>query len=200
MRRRPTVSALLAVGATVALAGCGITDPYGGRRPASTATSSPAPTSTPTTSADPAPERGGTITPAARAAQSRLSAGAGLSTPQAALERYARLYVNWSNHTVAAVQDELATISLGQAHAQALQAAASYARDQTLQQSGVSNSGELVAIAESLTNPGQWVLVTSEETTGKGDYAGLPATLHVTYAQVAHTINGYVVSQWAPQN
>ena len=107
-------------------------------------------------------------------AQSRLSAGAARPTPQAALERYAHLYVNWTADSVAAVQRELASLSEGQARAQALQAAASYTRDQTLTQSGVANSGHLVAITPSLTTPEQWVLVTSEQTTGKGDYSGLP--------------------------
>ena len=98
------------------------------------------------------------------------------ATPQAALERYAHLYVNWTADSVAAVQRELASLSEGQARAQALQAAASYTRDQTLTQSGVANSGHLVAITPSLTTPEQWVLVTSEQTTGKGDYSGLPPT------------------------
>ncbi len=192
-------AAVLACCAEV-LGGCGITDPYSAKSPASTATSSSVPTSASSTSADPAPERGGTIPSGARAAQSRLAADAGRPTPQAALERYARVYDNWSAKTVAAAQDQLAAISLGQAHVQALQAAASYARDQTLQQSGVANSGRLVAITESLTTPGQWVLVTSEQTTGNGDYAGLPPTLHVTYAQVTRTPSGWAVSEWSPQN
>ena len=87
-----------------------------------------------------------------------------------------------------AIQDQLAAISLGQARAQALQAAASYGHDSTLQASQVANTGTVVAIA-----PGQgpaagwWVIVTRETTTGEGDYAGLPPTDHVTDAQVEHT-------------
>jgi hypothetical protein len=46
---------------------------------------------------------------------------------------------------------------------------------------------------------GQWVIVTSETTTGQGDYQGLRAQLHVTYAQLAHTPGGWVVSQWEPR-
>ena len=197
---KPLLATALLVCSALVLAGCGITDPYSAKQPATTATSSPGPTSAPTASADPAPERGGTIPSAARAAQSRLAADAGRPTPQVALERYARVYDNWSAKTVAAAQDQLAAISLNQARAQALQAAASYARDQTLQQSAVANSGRLVAITESLTTPGQWVLVTSEQTTGNGDYAGLPPTLHITYAQVTRTPSGWVVSDWSPQN
>jgi hypothetical protein len=194
---------LLAASAAVALAGCGLTDPYTGKQPSSSETSStstPTAPSTTTTNADPAPERGGTIPAGTRATQSQLATGAGQPTPQSALEHYARLYVNWSARTVADDQRELAAISVDQARAQALQAAATYAHDQTLQQSGVANSGHVVAITSSIVTPGQWVLVTSEQTTGKGDYAGLPPTLHVTYAQVIRTASGWAVSEWAPQN
>ena len=44
------------------------------------------------------------------------------------------------------------------------------------------------------------MIVTSERTTGQGDYAGLPAAAHVTYAHVTHTPTGWVISQWSPQN
>ena len=198
MRRRCITWLLVTALAAALLTGCGISDPYAGTHAAtSTSTSSSAAA---LTNADPAPERGGTIPAGARAAQSRLSAGAARPTPQAALERYAHLYVNWTADSVAAVQRELASLSEGQARAQALQAAASYTRDQTLTQSGVTNSGHLVAITPSLTTPEQWVLVTSEQTSGTGDYAGLPSTLHVIYAQVTRTASGFVVSEWAPQN
>ena len=51
---------------------------------------------------------------------------------------------------------------------------------------------------------GQWVVVTRETTTGQGDYDGLPATLHVTYAQLTHTRQrdrrlGMVAAELAPQ-
>ncbi|MGO9754085.1 MAG: hypothetical protein ACLP22_21905 [Solirubrobacteraceae bacterium] len=35
-------------------------------------------------------------------------------------------------------------------------------------------------------------------TTGQGDYQGLPATLHVTYAQLTHTPAGWIVTSWTP--
>ena len=198
MHRRLVTWFLVPALAAALLTACGISDPYAGTHAAmSTSTSSSAAA---LTNADPAPERGGAIPAGARTAQSRLSAGAARPTPQAALERYAHLYVNWTADSVAAVQRELASLSEGQARAQALQAAASYTRDQTLTQSGVANSGHLVAITPSLTTPEQWVLVTSEGTTGKGDYSGLPPTLHVIYARVTRTPRGWVVSEWAPQN
>ena len=203
MRRRHPSSILLAVSAAVALAGCGLTDPYTAKQPSSSVPNSTSTSATPsaaTTNADPAPERGGAIPARSRAEQSQLATGAGEPSPQSALERYARLYVNWRAPTVAAGQRELAAISVDQARAQALQAAARYAQDQTLKQTGVANSGHVVAITSNITTPGQWVLVTSEQTTGKGDYAGLPPTLHVIYAQVTHAPSGWVVSEWAPQN
>ena len=203
MRRRHAPSILLAASAAVALAGCGLTDPYTTKQPSKSvpnSTTTSTTKSTVATDADPAPERGGTIPASARATQSKLAPSAGEPSPESALERYARLYVNWSAPTVAADQRELAAISVDQARAQALQAAASYAQDQTLQRSGVANSGHVVAVASSITTPGQWVIVTSEQTTGKGDYAGLPPTLHVTYAQVTRASSGWVVSEWAPQN
>lgn len=197
MRPR-ALAALLPMLLAGGLAGCGLSDPYAAHRPeARSATST---TTATVGNADPAPERGGTIPAPVRAEQARVRPDAAQPTPQAALRRYARLYINWVADNVAAIQRELASLSTGQARAQALQAAASYGRDQTLLKSGVANSGQLVAISPSLTTPGHWVLVTSEQTTGKGDYSGLPATLHVIYAETTRTPKGWVVSQWSPQN
>ena len=44
------------------------------------------------------------------------------------------------------------------------------------------------------------MIVTEERTAGQGDYVGLPATAHVTYAHVIHTPHGWVISQWSPQS
>jgi predicted small lipoprotein YifL len=192
-----------ALAMVLTLAGCGLSDPYTSQHPATTSTSTSAISTTTTATvpnADPAPERGGTIPNAAHAAQNKLAATAGMPTPQAALERYANLDINWTARTVASVQHELAAISIGQARAQALQAAVSYGHDSVLQASQVANTGTVVAIA-----PGQgpatglWVIVTRETTTGQDDYAGLPPTDHVTDAQVEHTHHGFVVSAWSPQ-
>jgi hypothetical protein len=201
------------------LAGCaGISDPY--RTPASkpsrsattsTSTSSTSTTTTTTTTTatttasadagDPPPERGGSIPAGAQAAQHKLAADAGSPSPRAAIERYARLYVNWQSSTLAARQRELASISLGQARAQALQAAASAAQDPELTKSQVADHGQLIALSPGTgAAAGEWVLITREHTTGQGDYTGLPPTVHVTYAQLTHTPNGWVISGWQPQN
>lgn len=199
---------LIAALAAVTLAGCGVTDPYHSRS-ASAESSSPAAatttsTSTATTAADagdPAAERGGRIPPGAQAAQDQLAASAASATPQAAVERYANLYVNWRADQLAARQRQLASISLGQARAQALQAAASTAQDPKLTTSHVANHGQLISIAPGAgPASGQWVIVTTETTTGQGAYTGLPPTVHVTYATVTHRVGGWVISQWSPQS
>ncbi len=196
----PALASVAAAALVVLTAGCGITDPYTNASPRRGAASSTTTASVSASSdADPAPEQGGGIPPAAQQAQSQLAAGAAQPTPQAALQHYATIYINWTADTVATVQAQLASISLGQARAQALQAAASYKHDSTLRASGVSNSGSVIAITRSLTTPGQWVIVTSESTTGQGDYTGLPASLHLTYARLTHLPDGYVVDQWAAQ-
>ncbi len=206
MRTRTVLPAALTL--TILLAGCGITDPYTARptstapstSTSATATASPR-TATTSTNADPAPERGGTIPNPTENAQSKLSAGAGAPTPQAALGRYARLYTNWNAQTVAGVQRQLASISLDGARAQALQAAASYQHDSTLLASKVTNTGTVISIAAGQgAARGRWVIVTSETTSGQGDYAGLPTTVHVTYAQASHQPSGWIVTEWSPQS
>jgi thioesterase domain-containing protein len=194
-----------ALATAVALAGCGLTDPYTTRH-AKTHAATRAQTTTTTTTrtvtdADPAPEQNGTIPTPARQAADRLADRAGSATPQAAIERYATLDINWTANTVAHDQRQLAQISLGQARAQALQAAASYRNDTTLHDSQVANSGQVIAIARGQgEQTGTWIVVTRESTTGQGDYQGLPPTDHVTYAQLQHNHGGWVISQWSPQN
>ena len=193
--RNGTALLIAAIGAG-GVTGCAINDPYASH---STPTSHTTHVVLPD-AGDPAPERGGTV-PAATKTAERNTAAAGQLTPQAALIRYADLDVNWSAFDVVARQRQLALISLGQAHAQALQAAASAQSDQLLIRSRVVNTGQVVAVARGQGPATQdWVLVTREQTTGEGDYAGLPATLHVTYATVVHTREGWVVNSWSPQN
>jgi hypothetical protein len=194
----------------LAIAGCGITDPYTTHQPASTAaTASGAATTTTTTATvdDPSDPRTGTyppgqLTTGPTGATNRAAAPAAApaTTPQAALSTYAQVDTNWTAHTLGAVQTKLAAISVGQARANALQAAASYGKDTVLQHSQVSNTGQVISIAPDQKQAGVWVVVTSEHTTGQGDYAGLPSQLHVTYARLAHTANQFEVEQWSAQS
>ena len=202
MRTPTLILSLLAAPIVIALGGCGLHNPYQSASSHTTATTaSTASTATPADQTDPSPERGGTIPPGAQAAQAKVAAGAALPTPEAALQRYARLDLNWTAANVIALQRELAEISLGQARAQALQAATSATRDPQLTASHIANHGELVAISPGQgAAAGKWVIVTSEQTTGEGDYQGLPPTLHIIYAQVTTTGRGWVVSGWQPQS
>jgi hypothetical protein len=192
---RPILAAALAL----MLAGCGLTDPYQQRSTTSVPIATAARTRADQT--DPAPERGGTIPSPAQAAQTRLTAGASQATPQATLERYAAIYLNWNSTNVIQVQRELASISLGQARAQALQAAANAGHDPQLSGSHISNRGQVIAASPRHGSAsGEWVIVTSEQTSGRGDYRGLPPTLHIIYARLERTGRGWVISEWSPQN
>jgi hypothetical protein len=188
--------------AAIAVGGCGIGDPYqSAHHNTSTASTATSTSNTPPDNGDPAPERNGTIPKSAQAAQSQLAADAAQPTPQAALGRYARIYLDWTTPRVVAIQHELASLSLGQARALAQQAAATAGRDTQLQAGQIANSGQVISLAPGQAGAnGQWVIVTSELTTGAGDYQGLPPTLHIIYARVTDTPQGWVVSGWQPQN
>jgi hypothetical protein len=203
MRHPAALNLAAATALVIITAGCGITNPYAETtattRAVTTTSASRAPVTR--TDADPGQERGGTIPTSTATSQDRLALDAGRPSPRLALERYAQLYINWTASTVAADQRELATMSLGSARAQALQAAASYQHDTTLLKSAVTNTGRVVSIAKGEgTAVGDWVVVTSETTSGHGDYQGLPAGLHVTYAQLTHTSTGWIVTVWEPRS
>lgn len=200
-----TIPIALASLLATATCGCGITNPYQpspGKTPAAASTPpwNSISTTTPADVGDPPPERGGTIPAGTQGAQDKLAADATSVTAQGALVRYASLYVNWQASNLVTQQRKLASISLGQARAQALQAAASAAGDPELTRSQVANQGQLIAMTPGAgAAAGEWVLVTRERTAGQGDYTGLPATLHVIYAQLTHNQHGWIVTQWQPQ-
>ena len=172
-------SALMAAVA-VALCGCGISDPY-------TKQPRPAPADTVT--------RGDHDGPPAPSAP--VSAGAVAPTPQAALDRYGAIYVNWTAGTLPAVQRRLASISTGQARAQAV--AEGEAPPRSVSTYAVSNSGRVVAVAAGQgAKRGEWAVITIEQTAGDGPYQGLPATSHVTWATVQRHGAGWLVSGWYP--
>jgi hypothetical protein len=180
----PGALATLAVGSlALALAGCGITDPY--------ATSQRTSSTVRNQGASVPDDDGPSLPPV------RITAGAAAPSPQAALARYAALYVNWTAATLASNQRKLASLSTGQARAQALAQGAH--TSPTVARYAVSNSGSVVAIAVGRgAERGRWAVVTVEQTNGYGPYQGLPATSHVTWATAAHVAGGWVVSGWYP--
>ncbi len=121
-------------------------------------------------------------------------------TAAQALSAFALLYVNWNSGDLFREQRALAAISVGPARIAERQAAASSASDRTLSAAHLANSGTVVSLARDQRKPGLWVIVTHEQTTGSGDYEGLPAAYHVTLARVANVPGGYAVSEWLPQS
>jgi len=121
-------------------------------------------------------------------------------TPIKALTAFAELYVNWSYRTLSANQRTLAEMSVGAARVSELQAAASSQHDSTITRGQIWNRGEIVSINRDLTTPGVWVLVTHEQTGGNTQYEGLPASYHVTLAELAHVPGGWAVERWSPQS
>ena len=206
-RPKLTHLAVAALAAAV-VAGCGLNDPY--QRPQSSTSSrtrsavpssATSTTSTVTDAGDPPPERNGTVPAQVTDSEDRGSPAAPSVTPRGAVLRYTNLYINWKAGQLIANQRKLAHISIGAARLEAQQAAASASTDTQLETDHVSNTGEIVS-AQPGTGPaaGRWVIVTSEKTLGTGDYEGLPAAIHVTYAAVTQLRTGWVVSQWTPQS
>lgn len=181
---RGLIAVCLLLGA-VALAGCTNPDaPSTG--PHTTGTASPQNAGEP-----PAPA------PASPAAQEPADVQ---PTAPKALAAFSRLYSNWTYRTLTADQRALAGMSVGTARLAEQQAAASSEADTTIARGRISNSGQIVSIAEDATQPGTWVIVTSEQTGGSGEYEGLPAAYHVTLARLVRVPGGFAVSEWLPQN
>jgi hypothetical protein len=129
-----------------------------------------------------------------------VTAGSAQPTARAAVTLYAELYINWRITTLAQVQQHLARISIGPARQAAAQQAASVATQNTLRTDRVANAGQVVSAQPGQgAERGRWVVVTREQTIGRGPYSGLPWQLHVTLATVTHTRHGWVISQWSPQ-
>lgn len=182
--RRPArlLCALAALTLMLALAGC--SDPYASMS-----------SSTPATGVQNAGEPSAPGPSANGEHSTRLQA-----TPQRALTQFGVLYTNWTWRTLARDQQTLEAMSVGAARLAEQQAAAATRADSTLARARLANHGELLAIAPDMTRSGWWILITREQTSGNGEYEALPASDHVTLAQVAHLDRGWAVSQWLPQN
>jgi len=183
MRHPPTIVALLA--GLFTLAGCGINDPLN----------------------NPAASNDRRRTPSAnevvvpiKVRNSKSARAAAAATPVAAIERFARLYINWTHSTLADHQRQLAAISVGEASAMQARAAARTPADYELHRSRVANRGRIVALAPARpARTGTYVVVTRERTLGARTYEGLAPAYHVTIATVQRLGGGWAVSQWRPQ-
>jgi hypothetical protein len=152
-------------------------------------------------SGDPPAERNGTIPQSQTAKQDTPGTGSSAPSPQAALRHYALIYTNWQATSLVDHERELASIAIGTARQASEQTIASQSATTELTANHVQNKGIVLAISPG-EGPahGQWVVVTQEQTTGTGPYAGLPASLHVTLARIQHLDRGWVVSSWIPRN
>jgi len=178
---------LAAAGAAVLLAGCGLHNPntVSLGSPAST----PASSSTTTTSA-----------PTATAAASPKSAPApaGSATPQAAIERYAALWCDWTTADLHAHEHQLEAMSVGGARAQEQLALA--APTQPGGTTNVTNTCTIESLAQGRGDAaGKWVLVTASHSSTP-NLPALPAQYHVTYITLATAGQRYVVNSWQPQS
>ncbi len=120
--------------------------------------------------------------------------------PSEALAAFATIYVNWTYENLTREQRTLAAISVGSARVAELQAAATSASDTTITEARIASHGAIVSIARDQARGGVWTIVTREQTSGAGDYEGLPSAYHVTTARLASVPGGYAVSEWLPQS
>lgn len=127
--------------------------------------------------------------------------GRGAATPEQAVRRFARAYINWTADSVGRDMSRLAAASIGQARSALQLAAAQTAGDYELKHGGIANSGTVEAVAPLPTGRNQYLVVTRESTTAAADaaYQGLRPAWHVAIATVARLQGGWVLSGWQPE-
>lgn len=198
MTHHTATPALTLILALTLLSGCGsatsVTSSLGRSFAAPPSSASPALAP----SGDPPAERNGTVPENAASKENTPNSLA--PSPQAALLRYALAYTNWRAARLPATERHLASLSVGAARLTAEQIAASDSATAELAANHVQNKGTVLAIAAG-RGPArdQWIVVTEEQTTGTGPYAGLSPTLHVTLARTERLDHGWVISGWTPR-
>jgi hypothetical protein len=200
------VTVALAAGC-LALAACGCAPPGGGSETTGRATAETR--GARATSAPPRAATGAALIGRANrtheypAPVPRQSVIGGWHSAVQAVEVFAATYINWTARTVSARLTALAEVSVDQARSAMLLAASETAKDYELQRSGVANSGAVEVVAPLPGHPGQFVVVTREQTTATSSsaYQGLAAAWHVTLATVARVAGGlWVLSRWQPES
>jgi hypothetical protein len=129
-------------------------------------------------------------------------AGRGAATPEQAVRRFARAYINWTAGTVGRNMAQLAAGSIGQARSALQLAAAQTAGDYELRRGGIANSGTIEVVALLSGSQERYVVVTRESTTATNSaaYQGLRPAWHVAIATVARLQGGWVLSGWQPES
>ncbi len=187
-RARLLLSLALLAGITPLLCGCGLAGAIKHHHPQ--AADSPPPQANPG-------EPLGTL-PAGTEAEQAPTRPA--STPEQAITQFAALYINWTYQTLPTHERALAAIAVGDARLAERQAAAAAQRDRTLQHGHIYNRGSVIAVSRVIgASPGQYAVITREQTGGNQEYAGLQAAFHITLATVAPVTGGWAVEQWQPQ-
>jgi hypothetical protein len=194
---RPNATAPLVL---ISVSGCGASSTTSASSPLGRAfAAAPSPSGAAAeTIGDPPAERHGTVPQSLTSKEDTPSSLA--PSPQAALLRYALLYTNWQAASLPTVERGLASLAVGPARLTAEQIVASSSAVAELAAHHVQNSGIVLAIAPG-RGPitGQWIVVTQEQSTGTGSYAGLPQTVHVTLATTEHLQQGWAISGWTPR-
>lgn len=200
MNRLKATAALALILVLISVSGCGASSTTSVPSPlgrAFVAASSP-PGAAAAPIGDPPAERHGTVPQSVASKEDTPSSLA--PSPQVALLRYALLYTNWQAASLSTVEWRLASLAIGPARLTAEQITASSSAVAELAAKHVRNRGIVLAIAPARgPAQGQWIVVTQEQSTGTGPYAGLPPTLHVTLASTQHLNRGWVVSGWTPR-
>ena len=127
----------------------------------------------------------------------------GAASPEQAVRRFARAYINWTADSVGRDMRALAAGSIGQARSALQLAAAQTAGDYELKHGGIANSGTVEAVAPLPGSRSRYVVVTRESTTATADaaYQGLRPAWHVAIATVVSLPGrGWVLSGWQPQS
>jgi hypothetical protein len=129
-------------------------------------------------------------------------ASPGAATPEQAVRRFARAYINWTADSVGRDMSELASASIGQARSALQLAAAQTAGDYELKRGGIANSGTVEAVAPLPASRNRYVVVTRESTTATANaaYQGLRPAWHVAIATVARVQGRWVISGWQPES
>ena len=114
------------------------------------------------------------------------------TTPQAAIEQFAALYINWTWRTLAAhPAPARRELSVGPARLSEQQAAAAAAADSTIAQSQrPQQRADHLHRPQPDQPPSEWVIVTREQTAGNSQYDGLQASCTSPSPQLTHTHRG----------